>query len=210
MTTTSQLSRRRRIGVLLICCMSLFIVGLDVTIVNVALPSIGQDLHARALRPPVDRRRLHAGHGQPAHVLRLDGRPARPRRTFVIGLAIFALGSLLCSLAPNRRAARRLPDDAGGRRRRCSTRSRCRSSPTPSPTPASAPRPIGVWGAVFGVSMALGPVVGGALVVDVGWRSIFLINVPVGLAAIALAAALRPRVQGAVAAPRRPRRPARS
>src|SRR5204863_4857383 len=45
---------------------------------------------------------------------------------------------------------------------------------------------VGVWGAVFGVSMALGPVVGGAVVSAAGWRSIFLLNLPVGLAAILL------------------------
>jgi MFS family permease len=45
-TSSAELSRTRRIGVLLICCMSLFIVGLDVTVVNVALPTIGRDLRA--------------------------------------------------------------------------------------------------------------------------------------------------------------------
>ena len=52
--------------------------------------------------------------------------------------------------------------------------------------PRERAQAVGVWGAVFGISMALGPVVGGALVSAIGWRSIFWINVPVGLAAIAL------------------------
>jgi EmrB/QacA subfamily drug resistance transporter len=52
--------------------------------------------------------------------------------------------------------------------------------------PRERAQAVGVWGAVFGVSMALGPIVGGAVVSSIGWRSIFLINLPVGLAAIAL------------------------
>ena len=53
-------------------------------------------------------------------------------------------------------------------------------------------RAIGVWGGVFGLSMALGPVVGGALVDSTGWRGIFWVNIPVGIAAIVLAALFVP------------------
>jgi EmrB/QacA subfamily drug resistance transporter len=52
--------------------------------------------------------------------------------------------------------------------------------------PRERAQAVGVWGAVFGISMALGPIVGGTLVSSVGWRSIFLINVPIGIAAIVL------------------------
>ena len=52
--------------------------------------------------------------------------------------------------------------------------------------PRERAQAVGVWGAVFGISMALGPIVGGALVSAIGWRSIFWINIPLGLAAIAL------------------------
>ena len=52
--------------------------------------------------------------------------------------------------------------------------------------PRERAQAVGVWGAVFGISMALGPIVGGALVSSVGWRSIFWINIPIGLAAIVL------------------------
>ena len=58
--------------------------------------------------------------------------------------------------------------------------------------PAERARAIGVWGGVFGLSMALGPVVGGALVDSVGWRGIFWVNIPVGLAAIVLTALFVP------------------
>ena len=52
--------------------------------------------------------------------------------------------------------------------------------------PRERAQAVGVWGAIFGISMALGPIVGGTLVSSVGWRSIFWINIPIGLAAIAL------------------------
>ena len=62
-TVIGELGRRRRIGILLICSMSLLIVGLDVTIVNVALPSIGREVPRLAVGPAVDGGRLHPGAG---------------------------------------------------------------------------------------------------------------------------------------------------
>src|SRR3974390_1404187 len=96
-----ELSRNRRIGVLLICCMSLLIVGLDVTIVNVALPSIGHEFGASVsgLQWTIDAYTLVL-----ASLLMLSGSSADRfgrRRVFVIGLFVFSAGSLLCSLAPN-------------------------------------------------------------------------------------------------------------
>ena len=73
-----ELSPRRRMLVLAICCMSLFIVGLDVTIVNIALPSIKNDLHASVsgLQWTLDAYTRRAG--QPADAVRIDRRPGRP------------------------------------------------------------------------------------------------------------------------------------
>jgi MFS family permease len=68
--------------------------------------------------------------------------------------------------------------------------------------PAERARAIGVWGGVFGLSMALGPVAGGALVDSVGWRGIFWVNIPVGVAAIILTALFVPESRSD-----RPRRP---
>src|SRR4051794_26689747 len=97
-----QLSDRgRRLRVLLICSLSLFIVGLDVTAVNVALPSIGRELDAgvSGLQWTVDAYTVVL-----ASLLLLAGSTADRlgrRRVFVTGLATFAAGSLLSSLAPS-------------------------------------------------------------------------------------------------------------
>src|ERR1700722_19262600 len=95
------MTRERRRLVLAICCMSLLIVGLDNTIVNVALPSIGHELHTTVsgLQWTVDAYTLVL-----ASLLMLSGSMADRlgrRRVFETGLTLFTLGSLLCSLAPN-------------------------------------------------------------------------------------------------------------
>src|ERR1700759_349756 len=94
------LDRRRRMLVLAICCMSLLIVGLDNTIVNVALPAIRSDLNASVsgLQWVVDAYTLVL-----ASLLLLSGSTADRvgrRRVFQIGLVIFVVGSALCSIAP--------------------------------------------------------------------------------------------------------------
>src|SRR5947199_2645681 len=91
--------RDQRIRILLICCMSLFIVGLDITVVNVALPSIGRELHASisGLQWTVSAYTVVM-----ASLLMFSGSTADRlgrKRTFVIGLTVFAVASLLCSLA---------------------------------------------------------------------------------------------------------------
>src|SRR5919198_4501722 len=177
--------RDRRIRVLLVCCLSLFIGGLDITAVNVALPSIGRDLHAgvSGLQWTVDAYTVVL-----ASLLMLGGstgdRPGR-RRVFVAGLTVFSVASLLCSVAPSvgLLVAFRALQAVGGAMLNPVAMSIIANTFT---DPRERAQAVGVWGAAFGISMALGPVVGGALVSSVGWRSIFWINIPVGLAAIAL------------------------
>ncbi len=184
-TVDDGLSRRRRVGILLICSMSLLIVGLDVTIVNVALPSIGRDFHAQlsGLQWTVDAYTLVL-----ASLLMLSGSTADRlgrRRTFVIGLLTFAAGSLLCSLAPDLTLLIlfRMVQAVGGSMLNPVAMAIIRNVFTDARERAWA---IGMWRATVGISLAHGPVVGGALVDAVGWQSIFWINIPVGLAALAL------------------------
>ncbi|HEX8714678.1 MAG TPA: MFS transporter [Solirubrobacteraceae bacterium] len=165
--------------------MSLLIVGLDNTIVNVALPSIGRELHTTVsgLQWTVDAYTLVL-----ASLLMLSGsmgdRLGR-KRVFSLGLVLFTLGSLLCSVAPTLGAlvAFRMLQAIGGSMLNPVAMSIIRNVFTDARERAQA---IGVWGATIGISLALGPVVGGALVESVGWRAIFWINIPVGLAALAL------------------------
>jgi EmrB/QacA subfamily drug resistance transporter len=183
--TIHGLTRNRRIGVLLICSMSLFIVGLDVTVVNVALPSIGRQLHARisGLQWTVDAYTVVM-----ASLLLFSGSMADRfgrRRTFVAGLAVFSVASLLCSLAPSTGAlvAFRVLQGVGASMLNPVAMSIITNTFT---DPRERAQAVGVWGTMFGISMALGPIAGGAIVSSSGWRPIFLINVPIGLAAIIL------------------------
>jgi EmrB/QacA subfamily drug resistance transporter len=186
-----ELSRQRRLLILAICCMSLVIVALDNTIVNVALPSIQRELHASVsgLQWTVDAYTLVI-----ASFLMLAGSTADRfgrRRTFQTGLAIFTLGSLLCSLAPSLGwlVVFRMLQAIGGSMLNPVAMSIIVNTFT---DPRERARAIGIWGGTVGVSLALGPVVGGALIASVGWRGIFWVNIPVGVAAIVLTALFVP------------------
>jgi EmrB/QacA subfamily drug resistance transporter len=183
--------RRKRIVILLICSMALLIVGLDTTIVNVALPSIHRSLHSSlsGLQWTIDAYTLVL-----ASLLMLSGSTADRlgrRRVFQCGLALFSLGSLLCALAPSlgMLIAARVLQAIGGSMLNPVAMSIIRNVFVDARERAMA---IGVWGAVFGVSMALGPVLGGVLVQVSSWRAVFLVNVPVGLIAIVLTALFVP------------------
>jgi EmrB/QacA subfamily drug resistance transporter len=180
-----ELNRRRKTGILAICCLSLFIVGLDITVVNVALPAIGSDLDTSisGLQWTVSAFTLVM-----ASLLMFAGSIADRvgrKRTFVTGLSVFSLASVLCALAPSVEVlvAARVLQAVGGSMMNPVAMSIITNTFT---DPRERAQAVGVWGAVFGISMALGPIVGGTLVSSVGWRSIFLINIPVGLAAIGL------------------------
>jgi len=170
-----------------ICCLSLLMVAMDVTIVNVALPSIRQDLHASisGLQWVIDAYTMVV-----ASLLMLAGSMADRfgrRRVFQIGMALFTLGSLLCSVAPSVQGlvAFRILQALGATMLNPVAMSIIANT---FHEPKERARAIGVWGAVAGISMALGPVIGGALTETIGWRSIFWVNLPVGIAAMVLAA----------------------
>ncbi|MEU6397702.1 MFS transporter [Streptomyces cinnamoneus] len=194
-------SHRQRTIVLAICCMSLLIVSLDNTVLNVALPSMRRELDASVagLQWTIDAYTLVL-----ASLLMLMGSTADRigrRKVFVAGLLAFGLGSLLCSLAPSLSwlIVFRMVQAVGGAMLNPVAMSIITNTFT---DPAERARAIGVWGAVGGVSMAAGPLIGGVLVDSVGWRSIFLINLPIGLAALVLT--LRHIPESRAARPRRP------
>jgi EmrB/QacA subfamily drug resistance transporter len=191
------LSRQRRYLVLAICCLSLFVVGMDVTIINVALPSIGRDLRApvSGLQWTLDAYLLVL-----ASLLMLSGSVADRvgrRRVFQVGLALFTLGSLACSLAPGLGwlIAFRALQAVGGSMLNPVAMAIVTNVFT---DPAERAKAIGLWGSVFGLSLAVGPVIGGALVDSTGWRGVFWVNIPVGVAAIALTARYVPESRAAV------------
>ncbi|MER5714868.1 MFS transporter [Streptomyces sp. NPDC002132] len=180
-----ELSHRRRLLVLAICCMSLLIVSLDNTVLNVALPAVQRDLHASTagLQWTIDAYTLVL-----AALLMLAGSTADRigrRKVFLAGLVLFSVGSLLCSLAPNLELliAARMVQAVGGSMLNPVAMSIITNTFT---DPRERARAIGAWGAVVGISMAAGPLVGGVLVESVGWRSIFWLNLPFGLAALLL------------------------
>ena len=196
--STSELTRRHRYGILAICSMSLLMVGLDITIVNIALPSIGHSFHSplSGLQWTIDAYTLVL-----ASLLMMSGSTADRlgrRRTFVSGLVIFAMGSLLCSVAPSLATliVFRVLQAVGGSMLNPVAMSIITNTFTVARERAQA---IGVWAAVIGVSMALGPVLGGVLVSSVGWQSIFWVNVPVAAAAIVLSLRYIPESKAPVA-----------
>jgi EmrB/QacA subfamily drug resistance transporter len=171
--------------------MSLLIVGMDVTIVNVALPAIQHDLHASlsGLQWILDAYTLVV-----ASLLMLSGSMSDRfgrRRVFQIGLVLFTAGSLLCSLAHSigQLVGFRALQGLGASMLNPVALSIIANA---FPEPKARAHAVGVWGAVAGASLAIGPLIGGALTQAVGWRSIFWINLPIGLAAVALAARFVP------------------
>ncbi len=171
---------------LAICCVSVFIVGMDSSILNVALPSIKQafDANISGAQWTLDAYTLTL-----ASFLMLSASTADRigrRKVFQTGLVVFTIGSLLCSLAPTLETLTmfRALQAVGGSMLNPVAMSIITNTFT---EPRERARAIGVWGGVVGVSVAAGPLVGGALVEFVGWRSVFWVNVPIGIAAFVLA-----------------------
>lgn len=186
--------------VLAICCCSLLIVSMDATAVNVALPAIRADLDTTVstLQWTIDGYTLAI-----ASFLLLGGATADRvgrRRIFQVGLTVFGLASLLCSLAPNVETliVARIIQGIGGSMLNPVAMSIITNTYTDRRERARA---VGVWGAVVGVSMGFGPLVGGLLTEHVSWRAIFWINVPIALVAVILCQFFVPESRAA-----RPRR----
>ena len=168
-------------------CVATFMLLIDITIVNVALPAIAKDLGSSFtdLQWVVDAYALSL-----ASLLLTAGSLSDlfgRRRVFVIGLALFTLSSLLCGLAtsPNFLTLARAAQGVGGAAM-FATSLALLASAFHGRERGTA---FGIWGATIGLAVAIGPLVGGALTEHVSWESIFLINIPIGVAAIAVSLA---------------------
>src|SRR6476646_1447760 len=189
MLASRTLPRSRRTGrpkdrVLALAAISagFLMITLDATIVNVALGAIGSDLGGA---PSVAQWIVDGYTVAFASLLLLAGSLADRigiRRGFVVGLALFVVASAACAVAKSVAfliAARVAQGIGAAWLMPCSLALIAHTFTEPQ----ARRRALAVWGAVSGVGLASGPVVGGILVTSIGWRAIFLANVPVGLAA---------------------------
>ncbi|GGN09969.1 MFS transporter [Actinoplanes campanulatus] len=176
---------------LAICATSIFLVGLDTTAVNVALPAIGDDLRLAIadLEWAVDAYALVLA-GLMITSGALADRIGR-RRVFRLGLVLFGAGSVACALAPSIGVlvAARALQGVGGSMLSPVALAIVVSVIT---DPRERARMIGVWAAVFGLSMAAGPVLGGALITGLGWRTVFWANLPIIAVVLVLTALFVP------------------
>jgi len=174
-----------------ICCLSMFMIAVDTTVVSLALPLIGRGLHA----PVSGLQWVLAAYSIATASLMLTsgsiGDRFGRRTVFQAGLAVFVLASAACSMAPNAGwlIACRALQGAGG------------STLTPMSMgiitatftePAARARAIGLWSGTFGAGMAAGPALGGVLAAAWGWRSLFWITILPGLVAMVAAGLVIP------------------
>ena len=172
-------------------CVGYFMVVLDTMVVNVALPVLSRSLHTTTtgLQWVVD------AYGLVFAALLLLGGALGDRRgakvVYQAGMAIFSLASLACSLATTTGllVAARCAQGLGAALAVPSSLSLLRDA---YPNQAARRRAFGIWGAVAGVAAGAGPVVGGALVAGLGWRSVFLVNVPFGAGGLLVGARFLP------------------
>jgi EmrB/QacA subfamily drug resistance transporter len=163
-------------------CFALFMLMLDNTVVNVALPSIERDLGASlsSLEWTLNGYTLAF-----AVLLATGGRLGDifgRRLTFLIGVVLFTISSATAGLAPDTTSLvlSRVVQGIGGALMMPATL----SIVTNSFPPAERGKAIGTWAGVSALALAIGPVLGGILTEDVSWRAIFYINLPVGIGAV--------------------------
>lgn len=177
-TPERQTTATRKGWVLLAVSLGQFLIQLDLTIVNVALPRIGSDLGASVsgLQWVVDGYNLAV-----ASLLLIGGRigdRSGHKRVYLVGLAAFALGSGLCAAAPTAGAlvGFRVLQGIGAALELPATLAILTHTFTASHKRAQA---VGIWAGAAGSSLVIGPVLGGGLIAAFGWRAVFLVNLPV-------------------------------
>jgi EmrB/QacA subfamily drug resistance transporter len=194
-TASRAVLRRNSNALLLVVCLAQFMVILDVSIVNVALPSIKDSLgfSTTGLQWVLNAYTLTF-----AGFLLLGGRAADllgRRRIFLTGTLLFSGASLLCAVAPSSGAlvGARAAQGIGGAVISPATLAIITTSFEEG---ASRNRALGAWGAIGAIGATSGVLLGGVLTEVFGWPSIFLINVPIGLAVVALGRDLVPEGRG--------------
>ncbi len=193
MTTTgdAELSAARRWGVLACLCVTLLLISLDTTILNIAMPSIVRSLKANSsqLQWMVDAYAM-AFAGLLLLLGSLGDRVGR-KWTFMAGLAVFAASSTGSAFAatPDRLVLARAAMGVGAAAIMPSTLSILANV---FPEERDRSRAIGIWSGTTGLGVAAGPVVGGWLLAHFWWGSVFLVNVPIALAGLVTAALVVP------------------
>ena len=177
-------ARRNRWWVLIGACTGLFVLMLDSTVVTLALPAIGDDLGASVDGLQwVQNAYLLALTATVVTAGRLGDIRGR-RRLFLIGMATFAAGSLLAGAAGSEQVlvAGRVVQGIGG----AALLSLSLALTSHAFPGAEQARALGIWAAVSAIALAVGPLVGGALIEAASWRWIFFVNLPVALAGIVI------------------------
>jgi EmrB/QacA subfamily drug resistance transporter len=174
----------RKWWTLVAVCTATFMLLLDITIVNVALPSIERDLDANL----ADLQWVIDAYALTLAALLLTGgsladRVGR-RRIFLVGLVLFTAASVLCGLAttPLQLNISRALQGIGGAFMFATSLALLASAYSGRDRGTA----LGLWGATTGAAVAVGPLVGGVLTEGIGWEAIFFVNVPIGFAAVAL------------------------
>ncbi len=186
MPSSATVSRRTMIWTIIVTSVAVFMVSLDNLVVTMALPNIKEHLHAslESLEWTVNAYTLTFA------VLLLTGATLGERfgrrRMFTVGLVVFTLASAAAALAPSVGAlvAARAVQGAGGALVLPLSLT-ILSSAVPAARRGAA---LGFWGAMSGLAVAVGPVVGGAVTEGASWQWIFWLNVPIGVAIIPVAA----------------------